>query len=62
MANKCPKTLGNKGLSGIYAIWENAPATLLQHAMLNSQKGIVAGGYDVKKGAWENVRFFEKEN
>ena len=31
MANKCPKTLGNKGLSGIYAIKKNTSATLLQH-------------------------------
>ena len=31
--NKCPKTLGNKGLSGIYAISKNAAATLSQHAM-----------------------------
>ena len=31
MANKCPKTLGNKGLSGTYAIWKNFAATLLQH-------------------------------
>jgi hypothetical protein len=44
---KCPKTLGNTGLSGISAIWENAAATLLQLAMLNLQKGIVADGYDV---------------
>ena len=33
MANKCPKTLGNKGLSGIYAIKGNVVATLLQLAM-----------------------------
>jgi len=41
MAYKCPKTLGNKGLSGIYAIWENASATLLQHIGINLQKKIV---------------------
>ena len=44
MANKCPKTLGNKGLSGIFCFGENASATLLQHVMLNLQKGIVASG------------------
>ena len=38
MANKCPKTLGNKGLSGTYAIKKNTSATLLQLAMLKSAK------------------------
>ena len=52
MAYKCSKTLANKGLSGIYAIWKKAAATLLQHVERKVQKGIVAGGYDVKKGAW----------
>jgi len=33
MANKCPKTLGNKGLSGILCFDENVSATLLQRAM-----------------------------
>ena len=41
MANKCPKTLGNKGLSGISAIWGNASATLLQHIGIKLQKKIV---------------------
>jgi hypothetical protein len=45
MANKCPKTPGNTGLSGIYAIWKKSAATLLQHVMLNLQKGIVASGF-----------------
>jgi hypothetical protein len=36
-----------KGLSGIYAIWKNSSATLLQHGMRNLQKRIVSGGYDV---------------
>jgi len=30
MAYKCPKTLGNTGLSGILCVNENAFATLLQ--------------------------------
>ena len=47
MANKCPKTLGNKGLSGIYAILKNVSATLLQHVMEKLRKGIVASGLDV---------------
>ena len=55
MANKCPKSLGNTGLSGIYAIKKNTFATLLQHAMVKVQKGIVASGYDVMKGAWHSV-------
>ena len=54
MANKCPKTLGNKGLSGIYAIKKNTSATLLQLAMLKAQKRIVASGlqgnYETKRG------------
>ena len=29
MADKCPKTLVNKGLSGISAIYKNTAATLL---------------------------------
>jgi hypothetical protein len=33
MANKCPKTLANEGLSGISAIWEKSTAILLQYAM-----------------------------
>jgi len=33
MANKCPETLGNKGLSGILCFDKNASATLLQLAM-----------------------------
>jgi hypothetical protein len=33
MANKCPKTLGNKGLSGIFCFDETASATLLQRAI-----------------------------
>ena len=45
LANKCPKALGNKGLSGIYAILKIAAATLLQHAEINLQKGIVASGF-----------------
>jgi hypothetical protein len=45
MANKCPKSLTNTGLSGISAIWENTAATLLQHAMLILLKGIVAIGF-----------------
>ena len=49
MAYKCPKTLGNTGFSGIYAIQENSAATLLQHATQKLQKGIVASGYEVKK-------------
>ena len=52
MAYKCSKTLANKGFSGIYAIWKKAAATLLQHVEWKVQKGIVAGSYDVKKGAW----------
>ena len=47
MAYKCPKTLGNKGLSGIYAIWKKAAATLLQLARRKARKGIVEGGYYV---------------
>ena len=62
MANKCPKSLGNKGLSGIYAIWENAAATLLQLGMEKAQKGMVASGYEVMKGGRQSVRFFEKGN
>ncbi len=50
MAYKCPKTLGNKGLSGILCFSANAFATLLQHATLKMQKGIVASGYKVKFG------------
>jgi len=46
MANKCPKTLVNKGLSGIYAIWEKAAATLLQQVTQKPQDGIVASGYN----------------
>jgi len=38
MANKCPKTLANKGLSGIYAIWENTAATLLQQVKKKRKK------------------------
>lgn len=41
MANKCPKNLGNKGFSGIFAICKNAVATLLQHVEINLQKKIV---------------------
>ena len=44
MANKCPKTLGNKGLSGILCFDETASATLLQLATEKVQKGIVASG------------------
>jgi hypothetical protein len=33
MAFKCPKTLGNKGLSGILCFDENVSATLLQRAI-----------------------------
>ena len=50
MANKCPKTLGNTGLSGILCFDENASATLLQHVMWKVQKGMVASGYQVKFG------------
>jgi len=38
MAYKCPKTLANKGISGISAIMKNAAATLLQHVGINLQK------------------------
>ena len=37
-AYKCPKTLGNKGLSDISAICKNTAATLLQHVGINLQK------------------------
>ena len=33
LADKCPKTLANKGLSGILCFGENASATLLRHAV-----------------------------
>ena len=45
MANKCPKTLGNKGLSGISAIDENA----LQH-FCNTQ-------YKKREEEWLQVAF-----
>ena len=41
MANKCPETLGNKGLSGTLCFDENVSATLLQHVGINLQKKIV---------------------
>ena len=47
-----PESLENKGLSGIYAIWKKAAATLLQHVERKVQKGMVESGYQVKKGAW----------
>ncbi len=55
MAYKCPETLGNKGLSGTLCFDENGFATLLQHAMVKVQKGMVASCYDEMKGAWHSV-------
>ena len=55
MAYKCPKTLGNKGLSGTLCFEESDAATLLQHAIVKAQKGIVTGGYEVKKGDSKDV-------
>ena len=50
LANKCPKTLENTGLSGILCFDENGAATLLQHAMEKARKWMVASGYLVKFG------------
>ena len=55
MASKCPKTLGNKGLSGILCFDETASATLLQLVVLKALKGMVASGYEVKKGDPKDV-------
>lgn len=57
MANKCPKTLENTGLSGIYAILKIATATLLQLAMLNAQKRIVASGLQVNNETKRGITY-----
>ena len=48
MAELCPETLGNKGLSGTLCFDENGSATFLQHESEKVQKGIVAAGYEVQ--------------
>jgi hypothetical protein len=57
MANKCPKTLGNTGLSGIYAILKIATVTLLQLAMLKAQKRIVARGLQVNNETKRGITY-----
>ena len=52
MAHKCPKTLGNKGLSGTLRFVENASATLLQQAF----------GFTIRLyKKWETIKLFQIE-
>ena len=57
MANKCPKTLGNKGLSGISVIQKNAVATHLQRAREKAGKGMVASGLQVNNETKRGITY-----
>ena len=47
MVYKCPKALGNQGLSDTLCFDEKSIATLFQRTTCKSLKGMVAGGYQI---------------